>query len=162
MTNDWPNVPPPPPVENSSPDTTNHLILRGGEKPEGGFFEVPTNNLPNVVQPVRDTKGRFLSGFKGPGRPKGAKSKISEVLLRTLADDFIEYGANALAELRQKDPECYFRIIAQLVPKQLLMKQEEQPDIDYASLTTEEATQLLEEMQRRKFIQKAIEAVDKM
>lgn len=167
MTNDTKNISnvvpthPVHPIENTAPDTPNHLITRETKNQGGGFFEAPTNKPPEVQQPLRDTKGRFLSGFKGPGRPKGARSKISEVLLRTLADDFIEHGADALAKLRQNDTECYFRIIAQLVPKQLLMKQEEQPDIDYASLTPEEAAQLLDEIRYRKMIEKAIESVSK-
>jgi hypothetical protein len=112
-------------------------------------------------QPIatRDANGRFLTGNNGGGRPKGAKNRLSDVLLSIVVDDFIEHGAEAIAQLRQKDPATYLRLVASLVPRELILQREEGPGVDYAELSEAEVIRLLEEQQRRKFIENALKAV---
>ena len=55
----------------------------------------------------------------GPGRPKGAKNKITKAFLKALTKDFAEHGVEVIKLLREKDPGLYLRIVAQLVPKDL-------------------------------------------
>ena len=61
----------------------------------------------------------FKKGQSGnpAGRPKGARSKLSEALLGRLLDDFNEHGEEAIARVRKSDPEGYLKILAALVAK---------------------------------------------
>ena len=107
-------------------------------------------------------RGRpFQQGQSGnpSGRPRGARNRLSEILLCIVVDDFLEHGPEAIAQLRQKDPATYLRLVASLVPRELILKQEEAPAIDYAELTDVEVVRLLEEQQRRKFVENALDAV---
>lgn len=58
----------------------------------------------------------------GPGRPKGSKNKLSENFLRALANDFEEHGEGAITTVRESHPGEYLRIIAGLMPKELLLE----------------------------------------
>ena len=51
------------------------------------------------------------------GKPKGAKHKLSEDLVKALADDFKENGVTAIATVRAEDPGKYLDIIAKIIPK---------------------------------------------
>ncbi len=158
--NDWPNVPPPPPIENSSPDTHPVKNTRGAEKNmvifSGGSSFVP----PDVTGQVQNT-AQFQPGVSGnpQGRPKGSRNRFSELFMKTLVDDFAANGAEALAKLRTRDPEVYFRLIVSLVPKSLILKYEETRGIDYDNITEEEFLQLLNDLQRRKVMQQAVQTV---
>lgn len=107
-------------------------------------------------------RGRpFQQGQSGnpSGRPRGARNRLSEILLSVVVDDFAAFGAEALAQLRQKDPATYLRLVASLVPRELILQHEEAPVVDYAELSEAEVVRLLEEQQRRKFIENALDAV---
>jgi 16S rRNA C967 or C1407 C5-methylase (RsmB/RsmF family) len=108
---------------------------------------------------TRDTNGRFLTGNIGGGRPKGSRNRLSDVLLSVVVDDFAEHGAEAIAQLRQKDPATYLRLVASLVPRELIVAREEAPPVDYAELTDAEVVRLLEDQRRRTFIEKALKSV---
>lgn len=126
----------------------------------------PANELAPLAglapgQPVatRDANGRFLTGNIGGGRPKGARNRLSDVLLSIVVDDFVAHGAEAISQLRQKDPATYLRLVASLVPRELILQREEGPGVDYAELSDAEVVQLLKENQRRKFIENALNSV---
>jgi len=52
------------------------------------------------------------------GRPKGSRNKLGEAFVSALHDDFEQHGVAALAEVREKDPAAYMRVIAGLLPKE--------------------------------------------
>jgi hypothetical protein len=114
---------------------------------------------PGQEVSTRDANGRFLTGNIGGGRPKGVRNRLSDVLFSVVVDDFIAHGAEAFAQLRQKDPATYLRLVASLVPRELILQREEGPSVDYAELSEAEVIRLLEEQQRRKFIENALKAV---
>lgn len=106
---------------------------------------------------TRDERGRFITGNIGGGRRRGAKNKLSELLLALVVDDFAEHGARTIATLRQEDPATYLRLVSSLVPRQLIVKREEQADADYADMSYEEIGELIETARRGRIIRKAIE-----
>jgi hypothetical protein len=59
----------------------------------------------------RDAKGRFLTGNSGGGRPRGSRNKLTERFLDTIANDFAEHGAEAIAKIRTDDPATYLKIV---------------------------------------------------
>lgn len=61
----------------------------------------------------------FKKGQNGnpAGRPKGARSKLSEAFLSSLADDFDVHGLDAIEALRRTDPKSYLQIIAAITAK---------------------------------------------
>ena len=58
----------------------------------------------------------------GPGRPLGSKNKLSEYFLHELADHFEKYGKEAIERVFKDRPGEYLRIIATLIPKELLLE----------------------------------------
>ena len=125
-----------------------------GEAATWGQSRVSTVQLPSRTD--RDNQGRFLTGNSGGGRPKGAKNKLSETFLETIVDDFSNHGAETVRRLRENDPATYLKLIAWLVPRELILKREQAPDIDPAELTDEEAVALIEAERRRQIIRNAI------
>ena len=62
----------------------------------------------------RNPDGTFAEG--NPGRPKGARGRLSKAFLRALADDF-ENNEEVIAQIRRDNPVQYAQIIAKLMPK---------------------------------------------
>ena len=74
---------------------------------------------------VRDDKGRFVSGNHNPvGRPKGMKHKLSASFLNDLALHWQAEGADILKRVTKDDPATVLRVIASLVPKEMMLKLE--------------------------------------
>jgi Family of unknown function (DUF5681) len=57
---------------------------------------------------------RFQPGESGnpAGRPKGARSKLSDAFLKALADDFLEHGEGVIQKVRAERPHDYLKIIS--------------------------------------------------
>lgn len=53
------------------------------------------------------------------GRPKGARSKLTEAFFEALAADFAEHGIVALTEMREERPQEYIKAIASLQTKEI-------------------------------------------
>jgi len=66
--------------------------------------------------------GRFLTGNSGGGRPKGSRNRLGEQFLETLAQDFAEHGQQAIVDCRAEKPSEYVKIVAGLLPKELLVR----------------------------------------
>ena len=58
------------------------------------------------------------------GRPKGARSKISEATLQDLLVDWEAHGSEAISAFRDKDPGGYVRTVVSLLPKNVELKSE--------------------------------------
>ena len=105
-------------------------------------------------------RGRpFQPGQSGNplGRPKGAKHKLTDTFISTIAKDFAEHGAEAIARVRVDDPVTYLKVVGAMVPRELLIQHELEPNVDYAELTFEEAAELADAERKRQLIRKAIE-----
>jgi len=74
-------------------------------------------NVTTTSTTERDTAGRFVIGAKpGPGRPKGARSKLGEQFLEDLAATWQTHGKRALEQCAVSSPEQFCRIVAGLLP----------------------------------------------
>lgn len=55
----------------------------------------------------------------GPGRPKGARSKLQETFLSALHKSFEERGEEAIKTMLETDPSGYCKMVASLLPRRL-------------------------------------------
>mgnify|MGYP001140103269 CR=1 FL=1 len=53
------------------------------------------------------------------GRPKGARSKLSEDFFKALQADFETHGADAIVKMRDEKPNEYAKMVASLMAKEL-------------------------------------------
>jgi hypothetical protein len=62
----------------------------------------------------------FKPGQSGnpTGRPKGARNRLGTRFLEALEADFNQHGAQAIEQVREKKPEVYMRVVADLLPKE--------------------------------------------
>ena len=89
----------------------------------------PLAELAGGTEPTeRDKKGRFLTGNSGGGRQPGSRNRLTETFIAAVEIDFAEHGHDALATLRADDPGAYLRIVASLVPRDLILKREQERD----------------------------------
>lgn len=95
---------------------------------------------------------RFQPGQSGNprGRPKGARSRLSEAFLEKLAADFEENGEGVIIKVRAEKPADYLKVVASLLPKQVEVKDAALDDLSDAELAdivlaAREARRLAEE-----------------
>ena len=71
--------------------------------------------------PEQDERtGRFLPGNSGNGgRPKGARSKLSEAFLADVQADWEQHGPQVIEAVRTEKPDQYMKVIASILPKDL-------------------------------------------
>ena len=62
----------------------------------------------------------FKPGQSGnpKGRPKGARNRLGTQFLEALETDFNRFGPQAIALVREKKPEVYIKVVADLLPKE--------------------------------------------
>lgn len=109
-------------------------------------------------EPVtRVSKGRFLTGNNGGGRKRGSRNRLTETFLAAIEFDFAEHGPDALERLRTNDPAAYLRIIASLLPRDLILKREQEPD--FSDWTDDELSEFLWRAWRSSQIRQQLEGV---
>jgi catalase (peroxidase I) len=123
------------------------------------FTQSPENTHAPIPNPTGDQHGRFLTGNSGGGRRKGSRNKLTERFLDTIADDFAEHGAEAIAKVRIDDPAMYLKIVGSLLPRELIMQREESPPVDYAELSDEELVEVIDRRRRQKFVEDILKSV---
>jgi hypothetical protein len=73
----------------------------------------------NTEKKLRNLKP-FKPGHSGnpKGRPKGARNRLGTQFLEALEADFNQFGPQAIAFVRERKPEVYVRVVADLLPKE--------------------------------------------
>jgi hypothetical protein len=67
----------------------------------------------------KSNSGSFKPGNPGgPGRPVGARSKLNELAIALLHEDFAKHGADVIRRVRELKPEVYLASVVSLLPKQ--------------------------------------------
>jgi len=56
----------------------------------------------------------------GAGRPKGSRTKLCKAMLEDLAADWREGGAAAIAIMRIENPSGYCKMMASILPRELV------------------------------------------
>jgi hypothetical protein len=113
----------------------------------------------SVPTTTRDDQGRFLTGNSGGGRRKGSRNKLTERFLDTIADDFAEHGADAIAKVRVDDPAAYLKIVGSLIPRELIMQREEASPVNAAVITHEELVEYIDERKRQQSIEAILKSI---
>ena len=77
-----------------------------------------TTSKERQLAPLREHA--FKPGQSGNprGRPKGARNRLGTQFLEALEADFNQFGPQAIAQVREKKPEVYMRVVADLLPKE--------------------------------------------
>ena len=151
-------VPASPPIASSGPEI-DKSGPSGAAPPPAQIAQDGWGRPPATVgTSQRDDKGRFLPGNSGNGgRPKGSRNRLTSMVLSTLAADFDEHGADAVAKLREKDPAAYLQMAINLIPRQLIAQQETLPDFE----SWEEVNEFIEQAKRKRMIEIALEELNK-
>jgi hypothetical protein len=135
-----------------------------------------TPNLPAVVGPTVGNdpepapallaentgalqRGRpFQPGQSGnpAGRPKGARNRLKEAFLKTIADDFEKHGVEFVAKLRVDNPDAYGRLVASFVPRETVSATP-----DFGDLTYDEIVEVIRRAEQHRLVVRMIEAGEK-
>src|SRR4029077_15522710 len=77
-----------------------------------------TASKERQLAPLREHA--FKPGQSGnpKGRPKGARNRLGTQFLEALEADFNKFGPQAIALVREKKPEVYVKVVANLLPKE--------------------------------------------
>lgn len=128
----------------------------------------PPMSTTSDGQPAAPTamvqRGRpFAPGVSGnpAGRRPGSKNRLTDVFMTAIVDDFAEHGANAIAQVRRDDPGLYLRIVGALVPRELVVQREREPDVDIENLSLADFIDLIERLERQASIRRAIMNADR-
>jgi hypothetical protein len=72
----------------------------------------------------RKPDGKFIPGhgIKG-GRIAGSRNRLTTMLLDALVADFDQFGAAAVKLMRIERPSEYVKVVASLVPKEVLLQE---------------------------------------
>jgi Family of unknown function (DUF5681) len=101
-------------------------------------LRTPPRSAVAVVQPLAETtvgisevkEQKRSSGLRPwkpgvsgnpAGRPIGSRNKLSESVIQDIAVDWAIGGPETIARVRMTDPATYFRVVASILPKDVLV-----------------------------------------
>jgi hypothetical protein len=94
--------------------------------------------------PLPDTTPEKHRGLRPPwkagesgnpaGRPTGSHNRLAEVFVQDLYEHGREHGMAAIERMCEQDPSGYVRMVAGVIPKELLMKEQTLDDLTDAEV----------------------------
>jgi hypothetical protein len=133
--------------------------LSAHNQTSGRFKSAQIGKSEGLKQTMASLRKANSGSFKvgnpgGPGRPVGARSKLNELAVALLHEDFAEHGAEVIARVRAQKPEVYLASVVSLLPKRT--ERIESPLID---ISDDELAQLEERLKeiRAKTVQRLLE-----
>ena len=66
-----------------------------------------------------ETTGRFVTGNRGGGRPKGSRNKLAEAFITDMQADWEANGASVIETVRSERPDVYLKVVASILPRDL-------------------------------------------
>src|SRR6476469_7606358 len=93
--------------------------MSNNTKPRGKRRDADvTASKERQLAPLREHA--FKPGQSGnpKGHPKGARNRLGTQFLEALEADFNQFGPQAIALVREKKPEVYMKVVADLLPKE--------------------------------------------
>ncbi len=109
-----------------------------------------------VNQPDNRTVGRpFEKGQSGNpnGRPKGSRNRLTDSVLKKIAEDFAIHGADVLQRVRIEEPVMYLKFIISLLPRELVMQFEQHRPSEVSTLENDEIVELAECSQTQQLVE---------
>src|SRR5262245_7958420 len=75
------------------------------------------DSKPPSQEPTRSERGQWLPGHKapGPGRPKGVRNYLSNLVHKVTAEDVEKYGREYVKKVRTRYPATWWRGVTYLV-----------------------------------------------
>ena len=107
-------------------------------------------NPVNPPSEPRDKLGRFQTGnIGGPGRPRGSRNMLGEAFIADVHADWTKYGGEVLTQVRTSNPGAYLRVVASIIPKDVIVQQtpseyDDMSDRELVEKVQEEARLLLQ------------------
>jgi hypothetical protein len=72
----------------------------------------------------------YAKNGNGAGRPKGSRNKLCRAVLEDLLADWAEGGAAAIKMVRIENPAAYVRVMASILPKELIFENSAVTELD--------------------------------
>lgn len=87
-----------------------------------------------TTEAERDRGGRFVKGgIPGPGRPKGARSRLGEQFVEDLRTVWLERGIEAIHACIDTEPAAFLRVISGMMPRDLNINMQVVDATDFAA-----------------------------
>jgi hypothetical protein len=107
--------------------TTNPITSTTNPTTTGNCVHLVPAEPTASLQPVKPRGRPFKPGQSGnpKGRPKGSRNRLTDSVLRGIADDFAKHGQEVLERVRKEEPTTYLKLIVKLLPATLVMQFEQ-------------------------------------
>jgi Family of unknown function (DUF5681) len=81
---------------------------------EEEMAKTPSKSVTDGTEKKLRNLKPFKPGQSGnpKGRPKGARNRLGTQFIEALEADFNQFGPQAIAQVREKKPEVYMRVVA--------------------------------------------------
>ena len=113
-------------------------------QPEPVAVSTAEQQLQNPPVAARVVGRPFQKGQSGNpnGRPKGSRNRLTDSVLKRIAEDFAKHGSEVLERVRTEEPATYLKFIISLLPRELIMQFEQHRPSEVGTLDSTEIMEL--------------------